>query len=342
MTAPHLESAYRRLLRCYPRSWRQANEDEVLATLLDIADARGRTGPSPVDAADLIVHGLAARFGVTLGLIPAAVRHRIAILALASTATLSMFLLVVAEVLPEPFPDNHGYEPSSTGLTFGPFVTLGVVIYPIPVLAFTAAALGARRVARGLLGITCLAVCAVVPAAAHTAAERPQMYLLMVLGLLAGMAAAGMPPAVRRRDLFTAAAAFVLLLSIATARSALFLHRTYIGASWNWPLTAYRSPGGLLDTVEMVVPATVAVAALVATAASPRRPGWVVTTFVIGGTWSLMPVAHSLRYGRWGREDNVTGATFALAFSLITVAAVIDLFRVAGLRVVWRSDPPSR
>ncbi|ABW13506.1 hypothetical protein Franean1_4119 [Parafrankia sp. EAN1pec] len=103
MTTPRLESTYRQLLRCYPRRWRQDNGDEVVATLLDAADADGRTRPTPGDVADLVVHGLAARCGASLGLVPAAVWHRIATTAFASLAVLSAGLLVVAEWLPEPW-----------------------------------------------------------------------------------------------------------------------------------------------------------------------------------------------------------------------------------------------
>ncbi|MEX5709454.1 hypothetical protein AB1484_14335 [Parafrankia sp. FMc6] len=283
----------------------------------------------------MVVHGLATRCGASLGLVPAAVWHRIATTAFASLAVLSAGLLVVAEWLPEPWPPSGA--PTSTGLSFGPFVTLGVVVYPFPILAFTAAACGARSAARALLGLTCLAVCATVPAAAHSDAERPQMYLLVVLCLLAAMAAAGLPPTIRRRDLFAAAVVFGLFLAVATARSMAHFHQAYSGAPWNYwsyPLLAYRGPTGLLDTLEMTIPAAIVIGALAATMVSVRHPGWILTTSVVGGTWSLMPIANSVRYGRWAWEDNYAGSGFVLLFGLITIAATIDLFRAAGLRVV--------
>jgi len=137
MTQTRLEVAYRRLLRRYPSRWRQDHGDELVATLLGLADAGGRTRPSPADVVDLVAHGLAARLGASLGLVPVVVRHRVAILALASLAALSTDLFVIAEALPDPWPAYAGYM-AGGGLTFGPFVTIGAAIYPLPVAALAA------------------------------------------------------------------------------------------------------------------------------------------------------------------------------------------------------------
>ncbi|ABW10656.1 hypothetical protein Franean1_1202 [Parafrankia sp. EAN1pec] len=58
---PGPETAYRRLLLCYPRRWREARGEELLGTLLDGAEAAGRTRPSRAEVVDLVVHGLATR-----------------------------------------------------------------------------------------------------------------------------------------------------------------------------------------------------------------------------------------------------------------------------------------
>jgi hypothetical protein len=263
-------------------------------------------------------------------------------MALASVAVLSSGLFIVAEVLPEPFPDYGGYRP--TGLTFGPFVTVGAAVYPFPVAAFVAAALGARRVARALLGLAMLAVCAAVVAAAWTDVGRPQLYLLVVLCLLAGMAAGGIPTTVRRRDLLAAAAPFGIFLAVATAYGLWLFHQVGyadFGGWWNRPGVAYRGNSGLLDSVQMIVPGALVVGVSVATVVSVRRPGWVIATFVVGATWSLMPVAESVRYDRWGWEDNYAGGAFVVVYGLMTVAAAVDLFRAAGLRIVTSSHRPA-
>lgn len=61
MASP-LRRRYRRLLLCYPRAYRRARGDELLATLLEAAPP-GRTRPTPREAVDLIRHGLRARLG---------------------------------------------------------------------------------------------------------------------------------------------------------------------------------------------------------------------------------------------------------------------------------------
>jgi hypothetical protein len=62
-----LEREYRRLLACYPRSFRRDNEDEILAVLMAAAEA-GRTRVGLAEAADLI------RGAVRMRLWPAAPR----------------------------------------------------------------------------------------------------------------------------------------------------------------------------------------------------------------------------------------------------------------------------
>lgn len=345
MTASRLEVAYRRLLTCYPRRWRQEHGDELVATLLDVADADGQSRPSLRDVADLVAHGLAARFGASLGLVPSAVRYRITVLALASVVMLSCGLFVVAEVLPEPYTARGGYMPG-TGMTFGPFVTVGAAVYPFPVAAFVAALLGARRAARALLGLTCLAVCAAVLVAAWTDVERPQLYLLVVLCLLAAMSAAGVAgagaaAAVRRRDLIVAAALVGLFLAVAAAYSGWLCQRNGYHGYYSSPMAAYRGSNGFLDTVEMIVPAIVVLGIGVATVISARRPGWAIAAFVVGATWSLMPIAASIRYDRWGWENNYAGGGFVFVLGAIALAAALDLTRAAGLRVVRSTQQPA-
>jgi hypothetical protein len=64
-----LERAYRRILACYPRSFRRENEEEILAVLLDTA-AEGQVRIGLAEAADLI------RGALRMRLWPAAARPR--------------------------------------------------------------------------------------------------------------------------------------------------------------------------------------------------------------------------------------------------------------------------
>ncbi|MET8308732.1 hypothetical protein [Micromonospora sp. NPDC005173] len=61
-TDPSLARRYRRLLRCYPREWRQARATEVISLLLDTAPT-GRTRPTVRETADLVRAGLRCRLG---------------------------------------------------------------------------------------------------------------------------------------------------------------------------------------------------------------------------------------------------------------------------------------
>ncbi len=62
VTSDPLARRYRRLLLCYPRSYRRARGEELLATLLEAVPPT-RTRPTAREAANLIVHGLRARLG---------------------------------------------------------------------------------------------------------------------------------------------------------------------------------------------------------------------------------------------------------------------------------------
>ncbi|WP_243407443.1 hypothetical protein [Frankia canadensis] len=307
--------------------------------MLDLADAAGRTRPSPADIADLVAHGLAARLGASLGLVPVVVRQRIAILALASLAALSSDLFVVAEVLPDPWPAYAG-DLAGGGLTFGPFLTVGAAIYPLPVAAFVAALLGARRAARSLLGLTCLAVCAAVLVAALTDIERPPLYLLLVLFLLAGMALAGTPTKLHRRGLLTAAALFVLFLAVAEGYSCLLVRPDGYAYYAN-PSTAYRGPEGPVDTIQAILPATVILGITVATVISVRRPGWTVAAFVVGTAWPLMPIIKATRYYTWGWEADYAGGGFLLILGPTALAAVLDLSRAASPHTLKTPHQPA-
>ena len=81
------EGLYRSGLRWYPKAWRKANEDVVVGTLLDVADAEGRTAPSRSELRDLRRSGLAARADFFL---PGAIRDRAAAISLGSGAGLAL------------------------------------------------------------------------------------------------------------------------------------------------------------------------------------------------------------------------------------------------------------
>lgn len=61
-----LERAYRRLLILYPRSFRRAHAEDLVATLLDAA-APGQTRPTSREAFHLLLSGLTWRLRLPSG-----------------------------------------------------------------------------------------------------------------------------------------------------------------------------------------------------------------------------------------------------------------------------------
>lgn len=65
------EDRFRRLLRWYPRSWRDAHGDLLIGMMLDRAEHEGRDRPSPAERRAAIRHGSAARLTTRLALVTA-------------------------------------------------------------------------------------------------------------------------------------------------------------------------------------------------------------------------------------------------------------------------------
>lgn len=65
------ERPFRRLLRWYPRAWRRRNGEVVLSTLLDAAEADGRTAPTAAETRRAALHGTADRLGWRFALVTA-------------------------------------------------------------------------------------------------------------------------------------------------------------------------------------------------------------------------------------------------------------------------------
>jgi hypothetical protein len=63
-TSSDLERGYRRLIACYPRSFRKDNEEEILSILLATA-AEGQRRPSLAESADLLHGALRMRMGLS-------------------------------------------------------------------------------------------------------------------------------------------------------------------------------------------------------------------------------------------------------------------------------------
>lgn len=90
-----LERRLRRLLRWYPRAWRESHEEIVLATMMDAVEASGGSGPTRAEARAVIVEGLGMRLDARLALIAGCIA-----LLLAAGAGFASFWGATVPVLP--------------------------------------------------------------------------------------------------------------------------------------------------------------------------------------------------------------------------------------------------
>jgi hypothetical protein len=142
MTQP-LEKRYRRLLRSYPKTYRQERAEEIIATLLELARP-GQQRPTIRETAALILGGLRIRAGVhrrhTTGAVWAGALHLAVLLLLADGAAIMVALSIRA----------------TTAVVADPHLpTVPEIGYPLTALliccALPAAAAGRRTIALALI-----------------------------------------------------------------------------------------------------------------------------------------------------------------------------------------------
>lgn len=183
-----LESRYRAALRWYPRRWRAANADAIVGTMLDQAEAEGRSVPARGELRNLRGSGLSTRVERVA---PQAVRDRVALVSLLLGASVALVLLVANEWAPllprvtTHYPDGSFFVPNPAG-GFGPFRSGMVLVYAAWVLGLVATAARQRLVATILLGAT-------VPYSAVLYVLRPQDWAICqpqgtVITIFAGLA----------------------------------------------------------------------------------------------------------------------------------------------------------
>jgi len=188
-----IERRYRTALDLYPRSWRDANSGAMLATLLDEAEAEGRTRPGFAQLLNIYAFALLER---ARSVVPASVRDRAAALAWGIGAALATVMFVGTEWAPW---STGRPSPEAGVIAFGPFVSAAAVILGLWMLAFVVALAGRARPARWLLAATFPAsVVLVLGDGAWWAALRPPSSALFFLALLALIAMQGSPIRLRR------------------------------------------------------------------------------------------------------------------------------------------------
>ena len=188
-----LEARYRAALRWYPPAWREQNADAIVGTMLDQAEAEGRSVPRRGEIRNLAASGASRSLEQFA---PRAVRDRVALIALAlgAAATLLSFLLMEwAPLAPREtvyFGDGGFYHPGA--MQFGPFLSGAVVIYAAWLLALVAILARQRIVSVLLLGLTLpYSVLLYVSRPEPWAQYQPQAGALVILAGLAVLVISG-------------------------------------------------------------------------------------------------------------------------------------------------------
>src|SRR5262245_57166107 len=183
--ASTLERRYRTLLRAYPARYRAERGEEILGTLLDLAEPDRRT-PRFADAADLVASGLRYRLGMGTvagldgGLATAAP------IALCIAAGISAFAWWRVEPVT---PDVH----IGGSALFGLFRTLGPVAYLAWLVAAAGWAVLRTGPARLLVGFAIAVTLALPFIAPLTGVDRPPLWVLMALSAFGVLALGGYP-----------------------------------------------------------------------------------------------------------------------------------------------------
>lgn len=179
-----LERRYGRLLLAYPAGYRRARGPELVGTLLE-ASRPGQRWPSAADAVDLLAGGIRHRLGLSTVPGLAGGWALAAPLALALAAGIGGYYLVA-----ELNAASSALAPA-TYRGFGPFATIGPVVYLAWLLAAAGRAALPRLASRWLIGLAIATTAAVVPLATLAQRTRPILPLLVPLALLGLIALVG-------------------------------------------------------------------------------------------------------------------------------------------------------
>lgn len=191
--ASDIQHQFRGALRWYPDRWRAQHEEAMLGTLLDVADAEGRTRPKRGELATLRASGLAAWIDA---LLPARVRDGVSAVSIATGAAFATVYLVMHSWMP--WLDITTLRDGATGLsheTFGPFLNPFVVLWVVWMIALMFALAGlsiATKITLAFSVVTALLI-PLVAEVTGTLWFGPRSTNLGFLSLLALMAMLGAP-----------------------------------------------------------------------------------------------------------------------------------------------------
>jgi hypothetical protein len=143
-SVPELERGYRRLVACYPRSFRKENEEEIVAVLLSTAHP-GQRRPGVAESFDLLRGAARMRMGLTRA--PQSVVAAVRLMCLgaaAETATLITVLLTRASIRSAAIHDYPQYAAQVSRL-INDEITVDMVALPILIAAWLLVAWGNGR-----------------------------------------------------------------------------------------------------------------------------------------------------------------------------------------------------
>jgi len=314
-----IENRYRSALRWYPASWRDVNQDVVLSTLLDVADAEGRDRPTARERLDLAANGI--RTSVERGL-PRSVRDRASALALGIGAAFAAVYLYFFEL------DGSGggsLGGEKAELVFGPdrdfgwgpFASAAAVVMLAWIFAFVAGILGGRRIMMVALAASVAAgVVVVAGGEADWAVLRPAATTLFVLAGLAAVAVIGDPGRTPRTVGWSGLSAAVSLVAIVALVRPTFwsslppgryffelvLHPFWVGAT---------------------------LGSLLVVAAVMRRGDWCLAVLLVALPWLLL-IGWEIYLGVGGAFAPLYGVLALIGLVAFTVTVSVTMMRRVG------------
>ena len=190
-----LTRQYRRALLWYPAWWRATNEEVVVGTLMDVADAEHRTRPRISEMVNLAAHGLSTRMRMLPAMVSPAVRDRTSTAALALGSAISLTAIMQLESNPLRAESMFGVDVVS----FGPFASPAILLYFAWLAALLVSLAGFTVAGRWIIALTIpLAIGTRVFADASGMFLRPTWTFYVLLIMLAVLVVAGNPAAGRK------------------------------------------------------------------------------------------------------------------------------------------------
>lgn len=139
-----LERGYRRLLACYPKSFRRENEEEIVAVLI-ATSCSGQLRPSLAESADLLKGAVRMHLGLSRA--PRCVVHAVRLMCLGAAAELGVLITMLVTAASIQAAAVHHYPQFAAAVTrlVNFDITVNLVVLPVAILAWLWVAWGNGR-----------------------------------------------------------------------------------------------------------------------------------------------------------------------------------------------------